>query len=307
MKSTKTFNNISAKLKSQIPKLKKGEIVVFQMLNGVPNPEPDEKEKAKQGAVLYGKRQLLTHFKLYDENLLDEEGKEVGGFVEVGCVDAWDKDAPAKFRTFIPGLGTGGSSFFQGKFQLEGGKVADEELYEILWLSPEREGCPCPDSSVETMFKIVSLKSEGQKTLSKVDALYEVLGIVKSASQKEMEEYMASVNQPAYTDNEVLKAKVSELAKNDPEGFLKSWKSEDKSQKATIQKAFASSVLNYDGEKGEVKLGAVTITKLKVDDAADISDVFNTWIKSAKNGKEVMDNISGQLLGKEKLQGTSSK
>lgn len=301
MKSTKTFNNISEELRKQIPKLKKGEIVVFQMLNGVPNPEPDEKEKLKQGAVLYGKRQLLTHFKIYDENLKDESGNKAGGFVEVGCVDVWLRDQPEKYRTFIPGLGTGGGSFFQGKFQLEGGKVADEELFEILWLSPERKGCPCPDSSVETMFEIVNLKAEGQRTLSKVDTLYEVLGIVKKASTQEMEDYMASVNQPSYTDPEVLKAKVSELAKNDPESFLKSWSAADKGQKATIKKAFDSGILSYDNDKGEIKLGSVTITKLKVEDLADVQPSFNTWLKSAKNGKEILSNIENQLSGKEKL------
>lgn len=301
MKSTKTFNNISETLKAQIPKLKKGEIVIFQMLNGVPNPEPDEKEKAKQGAVLYGKRQLVTYFKIYDEHIKDEAGNKVGGFVEVGCVDVWNKDQPERFRTFIPGLGVGGGSFFQGKFQLEGGKVADEELFETLWLSPERKGCPCPDSNVEQMFEIVNAKAEGQKTLSRVDALYEVLGLVKKASEQEMQEYMASVNQPLYTDPEVLKAKVSELAKNDPDAFLKSWNSGDKKQKATIKQAFDTSILKYDSDKGEVKMGNVTITKLKVEDLADVPDAFNTWAKSARNGKEVIENITNQLSGKEKL------
>jgi hypothetical protein len=307
MKSTKTFNNISDTLKAQIPKLKKGEIVVFQMLNGVPNPEPDEKEKSKQGAVLYGKRQLVTYFKIYDEHLKDESGKEIGGFVEVGCVDVWHKDQPERFRTFIPGLGVGGGSFFQGKFQLEGGKVSDEELFETLWLSPERKGCPCPDSSVEQMFEIVNIKAEGQKTLSKVDTLYEVLGVVKKASEKEMQEYMASVNQPIYTDPEVLKAKVSELAKNDPEAFLKSWNSGDKKQKAIIKQAFDLSVLSYENDKGEIKMGNVTITKLKVEDMADVTDSFNTWVKSARNGKEVIENITNQVAEKEKVAETSKK
>ena len=112
---------------------------------------------------------------------------------------------------------------------------------------------------------------------------------------------MASVNQPSYTDPEVLKAKVSELAKNDPESFLKSWSAADKGQKATIKKAFDSGILSYDNDKGEIKLGSVTITKLKVEDLADVQPSFNTWLKSAKNGKEILSNIENQLSGKEKL------
>lgn len=305
MKSTKTFNNISEVLKKQIPKLKKGERVLFQMLNGVPNPEPDEKEKAKQGATLYGKRQILTHFRIYDKDLKDETGEVVGGYVECGCVDTWNRENPERFRIFIPGLG--GASFFQGKFELLGGKIADEELFEILWLSPERKGTPCPDDNIEQVFEIVNLKAEGQKTLSKVDVLYEVLGIVKKASQAEMAEYMASLNQPTYQDPEVLKAKVSGLAKDDPEGFLKTWNSPFRKQTAIIKKALDSGIISYDLDKGDVKIGNATITKLKMEDYALFPDAFNTWVSAAENGADVMKNIENQLSAKEKVEDTTKK
>lgn len=305
MRSTKTFNNISEKLKKEIPKLKQGERILFQMLNGVTNPEPDDKERTKQGAVLYGKRQLITHFRVYDKFLKDEDGQEVGGFVEVGCVDVWNRDMPEKYRTFIPGLG--GASFFQGRFELMGGKVADEELFETLWLSPERKGTPCPDDSIEQIFEIVNAKAESQKTTSKVDTLYEVLGIVKNASVKDMDEYMASINQPTYNEPDILKAKVSELAKNDPESFLRSWNSKERKQKAVIKKALDNGVLNYELEKGEVKIGNAVITKTKVGNYADLPDVLSKWFSSADNGAEIMKNIENQLSAKLKETDTTNK
>lgn len=291
MRSTKTFNNISDELRKQIPKLKHGERVVFQLINGVPNTEPDEKEKAKQGAVLYGKRQLITHFNIYDKHLKDESGNVIGGFVEVGCVDVWVRDMPEKFRTFIPGLG--GASFFQGKFELVGGKVADEELYEILWLSPERKGTPCPDDNIEQIFEIMNVKAEGQKTLSRVDSLYEVLGIVKTASPADMAEYMAAINQPTYQDPEVLRAKVSELAKSEPEQFLKQWKASDRKQRATIKEAFDAGIITYN--EGAFKIGKATVAKMKVDDLAMVSEIFSKWISSEINGSDVLKNIENQL------------
>lgn len=307
MKSTKTFNNISEPLRKQIPKLKKGEKVLFRMLNGVPNPEPDDKERTRQGNVLYGKRQLLTHFRVYDENLKDETGAVTGGFVEVGCVDVWLRDNPEKFRVFIPGLGPGNGSFFQGKFELVGGKIADEELFEILWISPERKGTPCPDDSVEQIFEIVNVKSEGEKVLSKVDKLYEVLGIVKNASESEMTEYMASINQPSYQDFEVLKAKVSELAKNDPDAFLLAWKSSDKKQKATIKKAVDAGVLNFDIATGDVKVGNTVVTKMQMDDYAMFPDEFSKFISSAANGADIIKNVENQLSVKTKDAATVNK
>ena len=104
MKSTKTFNNISDKLKASIPQLKPGQKAQFQMLTGMPNPEPDPREKAKQGEVLYGKVQVLTNFRVYDPYQKDGEGNEVGGYVDVGCVDQWLGENPSKFRLFIPGF-----------------------------------------------------------------------------------------------------------------------------------------------------------------------------------------------------------
>lgn len=291
MRSTKTFNNISDELRKQIPKLKTGERVLFRLLNGVPNTEPDEKEKAKQGAVLYGKRQLITHFNIYDKHLKDDSGNVVGGFVEVGCVDVWIRDMPEKYRTFIPGLG--GASFFQGKFELVGGKVSDEELYEILYLSPERKGTPCPDDSIEQIFEIVNAKAEGQKTLGRVDSLYEVLGIVKTASHEEMAEYMAAINQPTYQDTETLRAKVSGLAKDEPEQFLKQWKASDRKQRATIKEAFDAGIVTYDN--GNFKIGKAVVAKMKVDDLAMVSEVFSQWISSETNGNDVLKNIENQL------------
>ena len=81
MKSSKVFNNISEDLKNKIPKLKPGEVVTFQMLNGTPNPDPDPREQQKE-PVIYGKRQLLTSFRIYDK------GK--GEYVDVGAVETWN-------------------------------------------------------------------------------------------------------------------------------------------------------------------------------------------------------------------------
>lgn len=298
MKSTKTFNNISSKLKAQIPKLKPKEVVTFQMLNGTPNPEPDEKERSKS-PVLYGKIQVQTNFRIYDEHLTDEDGKEVGGYVDVGCVDSWVGDRPDKFRLLVPGMGE--YTQFQGKFSLMGGNIKDEELYEILWLSPERQGSPCQDSSVATLFKMIDLKSESKSTFDKVGRLRKSLEIANNISEADARKVMAALNQPNYQDKEVLMAKIGELARDKYDLFIQTYESPETSLKAEMKEALDAGIISHDLRTGKVSIGDVLLTTLKIDNSTSFVTEFTKWINGAENGKDVLGNIRKQLAGKKEL------
>lgn len=295
MKSSKVFNNISAKLKAEIPKLKPGERVVFQMLNGVPNPEPDDKERAKS-PILYGKMQVQTNMRIYDPYQKDDEGKEVGGYVDIGCVDVWDGEKPVTFRFLVPGQGH--FSQFQGKFELVGGNVKDEELYEILWLSNQREGNPHKDPSVEPLFKILDLKQDSKKSVSKVDMLREALDIVKNATTAEMKKVMAALNQPTYQDDEVLKAKFGELARDNYEQFLQVWKDPSTDTKAVIKEALDKNVITHDFKSGDLMMGKIKLGALIVDSVGDLPAEITKWLKTSDNGTSVLANIKNQLVPK---------
>ena len=292
MKSSKVFNNISDKLRAEIPKLKPGQTVVFQMLHGVPNPEPDEKERSKS-PVLYGKRQVLTNFRIYDPYVKDEAGNEVGGYVDVGVVDAWNGEQPVRFRCFVPGQGE--FSQFQGKFQLSAGNIRDEELYEILWLSNEREGNPHRDTSVEPLFKIINTKTDSQATVTKVDILMKALKIGKEISLKEGNEVMASLNKPVYQDEIVLRAEIMKIAKDTPDEFIAAYESKDRHIMSSLREALNQGVLSHDVATGKVSMGAVSLTTAKVEDMAELVPSLTQWIKTAKNGQDVLNNINGQL------------
>jgi hypothetical protein len=145
MKVVGSYNKISDKLKSEIPVLKPGEVKTFECLWGIPNPDPDPQEKIKN-PKLYGKRNLATKFRIFDPYIKDDGGKEVGGYVDVVAAQSWDKGEPTE-RLFVPGFG---QFQFSGKFALQGGKLEDMELFEILWLSHQREGNPHRDKTVQT-------------------------------------------------------------------------------------------------------------------------------------------------------------
>lgn len=298
MKSSKSFNNISDKLKATIPKLKPNETVVFQMLNGVPNPEPDEKERSKD-PVLFPKVQLSTEFRVYDPYQLDADKKEVGGYVDVGCVDAWLGDSPTRMRTFVPGAGM--YSRFPGKFELKGGVIKDEELFEVLFLSPQREGSPCKDDSVEIMFKILDLKAETTATITKVDRLKKVLNITDEMTksgekgEKDAKRVFSALNQPTYQDREVLMAKIKDFAINNVELFIKTYESTESHTRESVKEAYEKSLIVHNTTTGDVTMGGTVLTTMKLDRNASIVDELTTWISNSDNGKDVLANIKSQL------------
>lgn len=298
MKSTKTFNNISDKLKAEIPTLKPGQVVTFQMLNGIPNPEPDEKERSRN-PILYGKSQVQTNFRIYDPYVKDGAGNEVGGYVDVGCVDIWGANGvPDKFRLLVPGMGE--YSQFQGKFSLHAGNIRDEELYEILWLSNEREGNPHRDKSVAPLFKIVDVKADSRNTTNKVSQLRKALEISEKLDAKKARAIMASLNQPYYADDEVVKAKVQELARDKYEDFLKTYEDKNTDTKGLLRDALNAGVLKHEVSTGIVRLGSTEITTIKVGNQDALVGELTKFVNSAANGKDVFANIEKQLEKKEK-------
>lgn len=286
MKSTKNFNNISDELKKQIPRLKPEEVVVFQMLNGTPNQDPDQNERAKE-PVLYGKKQLRTNFRIYDD--------AKGEYVDVGCVDRWDGEKPDRFRLFVPGMGE--HSRFPGKFSLTGGNVRDEELFEVLWLSPEREGGPNKDSNIAPLFKILDMKADSKQSVTKFDILSEAIDIAKKLKKepKVALAIMAALNQPTYQDEEVLMSKIGDLARTKPETFIETYKNKETPLIGIIREAMDLSVIDHDFDSGQVKIGGVVITTLKVELTEAFIPAFAKWIGSAKNGEDVLSNIKKQM------------
>lgn len=297
MKSTKTFNNISDKLKAEIPRLKAGEVIIFQMLNGVDNPEPDEKERQKT-PVLYGKRQIQTNFRIYDPYIKDDAGEEVGGYADVGCVDSWLRDEPVRFRMFVPGMGE--YSQFQGKFSLSGSSIKDQELFEILWLSHEREGNKYRDTTVEPLFRMIDLKGESKASIGKVATLRKALDYVKSmnedaAGEQRARAIMSALNQPTYQDKDVLMAKIGELASSKPDVLISVYESKDTPLKALIKEALDTNVIEHNLGTGELTLGGVVINTMKNVTGEVLLTELVRWLDTSENGKDVLANIKSRM------------
>ena len=288
MKVVKDFNNISDELREQIPVLAPGQVVTFQMLNGRPNEDDDDKKK---NPVLYGKRQLLTSFRIFDKYKKDRTGKEVGGYVDIVLAEDWYEDKPTKSKCFVAGHGDG---FFGGKFDLIGGKIEDEELYEVFMLSPEREGTLCPNRSIKPLFKLLDHKKEVERKTKDLTKFRRAVDLAIDISEEDAAVVLRSINK-TYTDPQERKAAVGDLARTNPDLFLKIYDDPQKQVKATLKEAIENGIISVDA-KGLITMGTETLTTIKTKDGIELLEQLTSWVNSATNGKDVFASIEKQLV-----------
>jgi hypothetical protein len=284
MKTTKNYNNLSKELKDSIPLLKPNETVTIQMLNGKPNPDPDPQVR-KENPFLYGKTQLLTKFRIFDKYA--NEGK--GAYVDVVLADNWNGDEPEKAKCFVAGAG---AHQFMGKFDLLGGKVEDQELHEIFFISPQREGSPCADASVKPLFRFLNTQEAAKKDIGLVEVLRQALDKVKGLSVDEQKEIMLAMNKTFATPDE-LKAAVANFARTSPDKFLAMCSNPNTKIKALLKDAFDKKILSYQHDTFRVLHGDSVITTLG--DTDDQLEGTASFLASAANGEIIIESIKKQL------------
>ena len=283
MQKFKNLNNLPDDIIELIPPLQSGQEIVFQMLNGQPNNDMDRSER-ERNPVLYGKTQLSTRF-----NIRAKDGKQY----QIGAPMAVENDVVTSFRPFLAGIDSG---VFNGKFSLFGGNSIHEELFEVFWLSPEREGSPFPDAKVKPVFKIVNHKEEAQKTTNKIEELRKALDILKLMDEDDYRSFAASQNW-SETDIDFIQAKVGDFAKSNAGTFIKIYESPETKTKATLKKALDRNIITYDAITGDVLLGDSVLFRVPKDKKPEYLSAIASWITSAKNGQQVFDGILKQLEG----------
>ena len=281
----KKYNDLSPELLAKINKLKSGEQVTYQMLNGVRNPDPDPDEQRKR-PMLYPKHNIPMNDYIKD---LDGEWKHIV------IADSWDTDKPARESFFMAGLQDGG--LFTGKFTLMGGNKKDEELHEYFQISNYNES-PLVERDVTkpALFKLINLKAEASQTTNKIGILRKALELAVGIKEEDGKELAASLNWNTYSDWVELEAKILDFAKSKPEEFLKYYQDPSKKIKSQIKQALTNNIISYDPIKGEVKMGDSLLTVIKkADRNNDILDYLTVWFNEAKNGQEVLESIKAQL------------
>lgn len=294
MKVQGNFNKISDKLKATIPVLKPGEVVTYQLLTGVPNPDTDENEKRKN-PVLYGKIQIPTNDRIYDPYQKNSEGVETPGYVDIGAVAFFEKDTP-HFIFLFPGMG---HSIFTGKFSLTIGNIEHDELYEFLCLSNRNESNPNRDKSVAPLFKQVNALADSKATSGRIATLKRAINEASDINESDARKLAASLNWQDFSDFTVLKAEIENYASRNPDKFLAAYDDPKKDIKADLKLALDAKIIDFDMGTMSVKMGESILTKLT--DSADILGGIFSWQQAAKNGDQVLDGIRKQLVKHKEL------
>jgi hypothetical protein len=294
MQTVGKFNTVSEELMKLIPQLEVGQAVTFEMLTGVKNNDPDEKER-QRNPVLYPKANIPTRDRIKDP-FLAQQGKDP--WIELVVADYWDKERPIE-RLFVPGLSDGVTNFqFGGKFSLVGGNQRDEELYEYLMITNYNQDSILGegrDNSKIPLFKVVNTKAASQKTLTGFAVLKEAISIVATMTPEDARKIGAALNWNEFTENDAILAEAANFARSNPEEFLKVYNDPNIEIKATIRKALDTNVLAFDMASGKVNLGTQEITTIAKQDRGNVTGALTQFVVSAKNGKEVYENIKSQV------------
>lgn len=294
MQTVGKFNTVSEELMKLIPQLEVGQAVTFEMLTGVKNNDPDEKER-QRNPILYPKANIPTRDRIKDP-FLAKQGKDA--WVEIVVADYWDKERPIE-RLFVPGLSDGVTNFqFGGKFSLVGGNQRDEELYEYLMITNYNQDSVLGegrDTSKTPLFKVVNTKAASQKALTGFAVLKEAISLVATMKPVDARKIGAALNWNEFTDDDAILAEAANFARSKPEEFLKVYNDPNIDIKAAIRKALDTGVLNFDMATGKVNLGTQEITTIAKQDRGNVTEGLTQFVLTAKNGKDVLENIKAQM------------
>jgi hypothetical protein len=297
MKTTSMWNDLSDETRKMIPEMKGA--VVFQMLNGQKNNDPDEAQR-RAYPILYGKTQLPTQYRILDKNKKNKDGEKVGGWVDVILAKDWAGENPQGAKCFVAGIN---DSMFGGKFELNPNKSEDVELYEILWLSPKRKDSPFAEG--KPLYEIVDAATATKQTNSKVETLRDALNKAAGISDELATKIAASKNQTFSGPNSAAETKawIGQFAKETPDKFLEAYgdggKNESTEIKATLKLALDKKIISLNQMDGKVTMGESLLTTLQpTKEGFDLLTELASWANSAVNGQAVLEGIKKQLSKK---------
>lgn len=298
MKVVGEFNNVSKQLRDELaPKLKPGTSKTFQMLNGVQDLHPKSGRDNNVYAMLYPKTKLPAKDRIWDPYYKPKEwkeGDEVGRYVDIGMVRAFDKGEPKKFEFFMPGIGP---HLFLGKFTLHSGNMLEEDWYEFLMLSNFNAKNPYRDKSIDPLFEPIDVLAESKEKKKILDDLRDALMIAGDLDASEARQIADSLNWPYITEPDVVRAKVYDYARNYPDQFLAAYKNPSTRIMAEMKKAVDANVIKLFPLKKQVLWAEndEIIATLSYDLPDEWLKAFVDFLTTHKNGSKIQDAIKKKL------------
>ncbi len=182
MKVVGNFNKVSEKLRKELIKqVKPNEVLHFQLLNGVYDPELKREAFGASRSIMLQDTILDPYAK---EETIDGKIEYTPDYVDIGVPSVIKEGRVERCKKFwVEALANGIPG--NGQFHLVGGNIDDMLAYEVLCLSNGNKDNPYRDKSKEPLFEIVDVDKN-----------------IRDQKEKDYKE---------------LKAKLSRFAKDNPE------------------------------------------------------------------------------------------
>lgn len=285
------INKISDKYQEELEekRLAPGQVVQFKLLDGVLNPDPDERRK--EGKEIIWK---MVDFIRGKDTIRDPH---TGKLVDIGVVkELDDKGRPICDQwTIMPRNSN-------GFITIVGGNVSQERWYEYMLICNENESNPHRDKNKKAKFKLVDAERESKEKSHQYDVLTEMLVFVRDLSKSEKMEVAGAYGWDRNSSEEIITTRLKEIVVKDPEGFKKVVGNKiDLSIRSLINEALTEGVITYaplENKYTFTKTGEVICT-LTRSESVESKDQLLEWLKTHNSGKTVLKNIKLQLKSSE--------
>lgn len=278
MKQIGTYNKIPEGLK--VATLKKGEYVLYRLLD----PVIDQNDPKKEKFIWPRAKKIPTLDTIADP--------KTGAPINIGVVQRVDKDGmPTIVTHWVNGMEN------NGYFTLTGGKGNDDYLHWFFELANTNLSNPNRDDSVTPLFERIDRIADAKKKLKKRDEELDALVYVRDMDDKALINLAASMNWNEKEDTDILRNQAIDLAKADPKKFAQMVRSKDVEIKATLKRAQDGSIIRYDVQQHKIIWvnNSDTIATLARVEGQDWLTGMSDWIKTSKNGEKVYESIRKQL------------
>jgi len=274
MRVTKQYNNLHEKT---LPKLNRGEIAIFRLLNIKPDP-------INEGRLLIPTAVGLPS----TDTVYDPNKKE---YVDIACIDSIGADGKPNFVDIWFRRETAGTIVCNGNNRI------DQDMYGFLMLSNYRKNNLERNGDQESYYELVDTKAVANKKREDRSKKLEALQFASAMTAEEIIETMASMGLNENQDISILRDKLEAFAEESPEEFLKIASNKNKTMKANIKKALDQGVLVFDRQQNSFKwaVNEEIITSVPRSTGTGHLDGFVGFLLTGKKGEKIYEEVVKML------------
>lgn len=281
LKKIGSFNDFPSGFKQ--PKLKKGEEVIYRLLDSVPDPNNKGLERFPPSVKV----------RSIDRVVINDEGDTV----DIGLVRQIDKDGIVQNVRYVKIAGQENA----GYIRLVGGNIADEELYAYFELCNYNSSNKYRDVTVHPVFTKIDTEKEANELRKKRSAKLSAMTYAANMNLTAVREYAAARNWEQNAKEDVLRQQIEKFAETEPDAFMKSVQDKDLSIRATIKRAIDANNIAFDVAQSKwyfVKGGETIALVARVAGVEPFEGLVD-FIKTHKKGDAVYSEI--QKSGKSEV------